>query len=146
MVIEVIRGAQYTDPNLPGYRSVVGPYDFPRFYQVDSQPTLFGENGPSSAAGDASALTGVRSRTGLLPYVMPRPPRLAGWRASVGVATPIDGGVPVAGLVSHPGSEQLTADERDRLAERGPAGAGVTHRGVLVPYRHAAEEDEPVRG
>ena len=45
-----------------------------------------------------------------------------------------------------PRSEQLTADERDRLVERGPAGAGVTHRGVLVPDRHAAVEDVPVRG
>src|SRR6516164_2724612 len=44
------------------------------------------------------------------------------------------------------GSEQLTADERDRLVERGAARTGVTHRGVLVPDRHAAEEDEPVRG
>src|SRR6516164_7935315 len=45
-----------------------------------------------------------------------------------------------------PGSEQLTADERDRLVERGAARTGVTHRGVLVPDRHAAEEDEPLRG
>jgi hypothetical protein len=28
---------------------------------------------------------------------------------------------------------QLTADERDRLVERGAARTGVTHRGVLVP-------------
>jgi hypothetical protein len=42
--------------------------------------------------------------------------------------------------------KQLTADERDRLVERGAARTGVTHRGVLVPDRHAAEEDEPVRG
>ena len=41
---------------------------------------------------------------------------------------------------------QLTADERDRLVERGAACTDVTHRGVLVPDRHAAEEDEPVRG
>src|SRR5215472_10673638 len=41
---------------------------------------------------------------------------------------------------------RLTADERDRLVERGAARTGVTHRGVLVPDRHAAEEDEPVRG
>ena len=53
----------------------------------------------------------------------------------------------IAILGSHPpGSEQLTADERDRLVERGAARTGVTHRGVLVPDRHAAEEDEPVRG
>src|SRR5262252_6992137 len=45
-----------------------------------------------------------------------------------------------------PGSEQLTADERDRLVERGAARTGVTHRGVLVPDRHAAEEDEPSEG
>jgi hypothetical protein len=45
-----------------------------------------------------------------------------------------------------PGSEQLTADERDRLVERGAARTGVTHRGVLVTDRHAAEEDEPVGG
>ena|SRR6266404_3926188 len=45
-----------------------------------------------------------------------------------------------------PGSEQLTGDERDRLVERGAARTGVTHRGVLVTDRHAAEEDEPVRG
>ena len=43
------------------------------------------------------------------------------------------------------GSEQLTGDERDRLVERGAARAGVTHRGVLVTDRHAAEEDELVR-
>jgi hypothetical protein len=42
--------------------------------------------------------------------------------------------------------EELTADERDRLVEWGAARTGVTHRGVLVPDRHAAEEDEPVRG
>ena len=40
---------------------------------------------------------------------------------------------------------RLTADERDRLVERGAARTDVTHRGVLVPDRHAAEEDEPVR-
>jgi len=45
-----------------------------------------------------------------------------------------------------PGSEQLTVDERDRLVERGAARTDVTHRGVLVPDRHSAEEDEPVRG
>src|SRR5215472_11635204 len=45
-----------------------------------------------------------------------------------------------------PRSEQLTGDERDRLVERGPARTGVTHRAVFVPDRHAAEEDEPVRG
>src|SRR5262244_3883806 len=45
-----------------------------------------------------------------------------------------------------PGSEQLPADERDRLVERGAARTGVPNRGVLVPDRHAAEEDEPVRG
>jgi hypothetical protein len=45
-----------------------------------------------------------------------------------------------------PGREQLTADERDRLVERGAARTDVTHRGVLVPNRHAAEEDEIVRG
>ena len=43
-------------------------------------------------------------------------------------------------------TSRRTVDERDRLVERGPAGAGVTHRRVLVPDRHAAEEDEPVRG
>ena len=42
--------------------------------------------------------------------------------------------------------EQLTGDERDRLVERGAARTDVTHRGVLVPDRHAAEEDELVRG
>ena len=45
-----------------------------------------------------------------------------------------------------PGSEQLTGDELDRLGEGGAARTGVTHRGVLVPDRHTAEEDEPVRG
>jgi hypothetical protein len=40
----------------------------------------------------------------------------------------------------------LTVDERDRLVERRPARACVTDRGVLVPDRHAAEKDEPVRG
>ena len=45
-----------------------------------------------------------------------------------------------------PGSEQLTGDELDRLVEGGAARTGVTHRGVLVPDRHTAEEDEPVRG
>ena len=43
-------------------------------------------------------------------------------------------------------TEQLTADERDRLLERCAARTGVTHRRVLVPDRHAAEEDEAVRG
>jgi hypothetical protein len=45
-----------------------------------------------------------------------------------------------------PGSEQLTVDERDRLVERGAARTDVTHRGVLVTDRHAAEEDAPIRG
>src|SRR6516162_50068 len=45
-----------------------------------------------------------------------------------------------------PGSEQLTGDELDRLVEGGAARTGVTHRGVLVPDRHTAEEDEPLRG
>jgi len=40
----------------------------------------------------------------------------------------------------------LTADERDSLVERGAARTGGTHREVLVPDRHAAEEDEPLRG
>ena len=44
------------------------------------------------------------------------------------------------------GSESLVADESHRLVERGAAGTGVSHRGVLVPDRHAAEEDEPIRG
>src|SRR5262245_58544698 len=43
-------------------------------------------------------------------------------------------------------ASKLTADERDRLVEWGAPRAGVTHRGVLVPDRHAAEEDQPVRG
>ena len=49
---------------------------------------------------------------------------------------------------------QLTALERDFIEQsliilknrRGAARAGVTHRGVLVPDRHAAEEDEPCEG
>ena len=45
-----------------------------------------------------------------------------------------------------PGSEQLTGDERDRLVERGAARTDVSYRGVLVPDRHAAEEDELVGG
>src|SRR5262249_15811159 len=45
-----------------------------------------------------------------------------------------------------PESEELTADERDRLVERGAARTGVIYRGVLVPDRHAAEEDEAGRG
>ena len=45
-----------------------------------------------------------------------------------------------------PGSEQLTGDERDRLVERGAARTDVSHRGVLVPDRHATEEDELVGG
>jgi hypothetical protein len=40
----------------------------------------------------------------------------------------------------------LTLDERDRLVEWRPARTGVTHRDVLVPDRHATEEDEAVRG
>ncbi|MGW2089512.1 enoyl-CoA hydratase-related protein [Streptomyces sp. NPDC001880] len=36
-------------------------------------------------------------------------------------------------------------DERDGLVERRPARTGVTHRGVLEPDRHAAEENELVR-
>jgi hypothetical protein len=48
--------------------------------------------------------------------------------------------------VLHPDHILLTADELDRLVERGAARTGVTHRGVLVSNRHAAEEDEPVRG
>src|SRR5215469_15098477 len=45
-----------------------------------------------------------------------------------------------------PGSEQLTGDELDRLVKGSAARTGVTHRGVLVPDRHTAEEDEPFRG
>ena len=45
-----------------------------------------------------------------------------------------------------PEANKLTVDERDRLAERGAASTGVTHRGVFVPDRHAAKEDEPLRG
>jgi hypothetical protein len=40
----------------------------------------------------------------------------------------------------------LTVDKCDRLVERCPARPNVTHRDVLVPDRHATEEDEPVRG
>src|SRR5262245_51148967 len=40
----------------------------------------------------------------------------------------------------------LTLDERDRLVERRPARTDVRHREVLVPDRHAAEEDELRRG
>lgn len=40
----------------------------------------------------------------------------------------------------------LTLDETDRLVERCPARTGVTHRDVLEPDRHAAVEDELVRG
>jgi hypothetical protein len=45
-----------------------------------------------------------------------------------------------------PGGERLTAHERDGLAERGAARTSITNRGVLVPDRHAAEKDEPIRG
>jgi len=37
-------------------------------------------------------------------------------------------------------------DERDRLVERRPARTDVMHRVVLVPDRHATEEDELRRG
>jgi hypothetical protein len=40
----------------------------------------------------------------------------------------------------------LTVDECDRFVEWRPARPNVTHRDVLVPNRHATEEDEPVRG
>src|SRR5262249_62431080 len=40
----------------------------------------------------------------------------------------------------------LTLDERDRLVERRPARTDVRHRFVLVPDRHAAEEEELRRG
>ena len=54
-------------------------------------------------------------------------------------------GLVLNGMARLPGSEQLTGDERDRLIERGAARTGVTHLGVLVPDRHAAEKDQPVR-
>ena len=50
-----------------------------------------------------------------------------------------------SGAPYSPGSEQLTVDELDRLVERGEARTGETHLGVLVPDRHAAEKDQPVR-
>ena len=40
----------------------------------------------------------------------------------------------------------LTVDECDRLVQRRPARPSVTHRDVLVPDRHATEEDEAVQG
>src|SRR5262245_37688175 len=43
-------------------------------------------------------------------------------------------------------AEHLTLRERNRLLEWRPGRVGVTHRNVLKPDQHAAEEYEPVRG
>src|SRR5262249_35068638 len=40
----------------------------------------------------------------------------------------------------------LTVDECDRLVERRPARPSVTHRDVLIPDRHATEEDDSSGG
>src|SRR5262249_40520993 len=94
--------------------------------EVDAQGVQLGQEGPPGAAG---CRAGRRSR--------PSPGRSA--VGSSVLVQPVEGGAYGAGV-------RLAADELDRLVERGAARTGVTHRRVLVPDRHAAEEDEPVRG